>query len=70
MDSATLPKGAKFTTENPKVRHLGKVMMKFNFGVKLPQLKDYNYINKKSKIITPELFEISPEFLPKPKLDK
>ena len=39
VDPTTLPKGAEFTTENPRVRHLGKVMMKFNFGVKLPPLK-------------------------------
>ena len=39
VDTTTLPKGAEFTTENPRVRHLGKVMMKFNFGVKLPPLK-------------------------------
>ena len=40
VDPTTLPKGAEFTTENPRVRHLGKVMMKFNFGVKLPPLKN------------------------------
>ena len=40
VDPTTLPKGSEFTTENPRVRHLGKVMMKFNFGVKLPSLKN------------------------------
>lgn len=39
-NSTTLPKGSEFTTENPRVRHLGKVMMKFNLGVKLPLLKN------------------------------
>ncbi len=40
VDKATLPKGSVFTTENPRVRHLGRVMMKFNFGVKLPELQE------------------------------
>lgn len=40
VDPTTLPKGAEFTTKNPRVHHLGKVMMKFNFGVKLPPLKN------------------------------
>ncbi|MBC2854234.1 DUF11 domain-containing protein [Cetobacterium sp. 2G large] len=40
VDPATLPKGSVFTTENPRVRHLGRVIMKFNFGVKLPELQE------------------------------
>lgn len=34
VDSATLPEGTVFTTSNPKVNRLGKVMMRYNFGVK------------------------------------
>ncbi|MGF1548752.1 MAG: SdrD B-like domain-containing protein [Thiotrichales bacterium] len=38
VDSATLPAGAEFTTENPRVLRLGKSLMtRFNFGVKLPE---------------------------------
>ncbi|MHA5067246.1 hypothetical protein [Cetobacterium somerae] len=47
VDPTTLPKGSEFTTENPRVRHLGKVMMKFNFGVKLPSLKNPEKKDKK-----------------------
>ncbi|WP_432204614.1 DUF6923 family protein [Cetobacterium somerae] len=70
VDPVTLPKGARFTTENPRVRHLGKVMMKFNFGVKLPELKNIKSTKKTLKTITPELFEIPPELLPKQLSDK
>lgn len=34
VDPATLPEGTIFTTSNPKVNTLGKVMMRYNFGVK------------------------------------
>ncbi|MGF1645220.1 MAG: SdrD B-like domain-containing protein, partial [Thiotrichales bacterium] len=38
VDPATLPAGAEFTTENPRVLRLGKSLMtRFNFGVKLPE---------------------------------
>ncbi|WP_047395908.1 DUF11 domain-containing protein, partial [Cetobacterium sp. ZOR0034] len=70
VDPITLPKGAVFTTENPRVRHLGKVMMKFNFGVKFPEVKDFKVEEKKSKSISSELFEIPIEFLPKQRIDK
>ncbi len=37
VDKATLPKGAEFTTENPRVLRLtGAALNKINFGVKLP----------------------------------
>ncbi|MFK7816797.1 MAG: OmpA family protein [Gammaproteobacteria bacterium] len=37
VDSATLPEGATFTTENPRVLRITQALMsKFNFGVKLP----------------------------------
>jgi outer membrane protein OmpA-like peptidoglycan-associated protein len=37
VDTATLPEGAKFTTENPRVLRLtGAALNKINFGVKLP----------------------------------
>ena len=37
VDKATLPTGAKFTTENPRVLRLtGAALNKINFGVKLP----------------------------------
>uniref|UniRef100_UPI00261B23D6 OmpA family protein n=1 Tax=uncultured Cetobacterium sp. TaxID=527638 RepID=UPI00261B23D6 len=37
VDKATLPFDSKFTTENPRVQRIGKVMAKFNFGVHLPK---------------------------------
>ena len=37
VDPATLPQGARFTTENPRVLRLsGSALNKINFGVKLP----------------------------------
>ncbi len=37
VDKATLPEGARFTTENPRVLRLtGAALNKINFGVKLP----------------------------------
>ena len=37
VDPTTLPEGAKFTTENPRVLRITQALMsKFNFGVKLP----------------------------------
>ncbi len=38
VDPATLPEGASFTTENPRVLRITQALMsKFNFGVKLPK---------------------------------
>jgi len=38
VDKATLPEGARFTTENPRVlRITGSALNKINFGVKLPR---------------------------------
>lgn len=37
VDTASLPIGTIFTTENPKVQRLGEAMMKFNFGIVLPR---------------------------------
>ncbi len=38
VDTATLPKGAELTTENPKVRRItGGVPTRFDFGVRLPE---------------------------------
>lgn len=37
VDSATLPVGTIFTTENPKVQRLGTTIIKYNFGVVLPR---------------------------------
>ncbi|MGL4945004.1 MAG: hypothetical protein ACRC4Z_01935, partial [Fusobacteriaceae bacterium] len=39
VDPITLPKNTIFTTENPLVKRLGKVMMRYNFGVKFPEKK-------------------------------
>ncbi|NDI77080.1 MULTISPECIES: DUF7507 domain-containing protein, partial [Psychrilyobacter] len=39
VDKVTLPSGTEFTTENPRVKTLTKVMEKFNFGVKIPKVK-------------------------------
>ncbi len=47
VDKATLPPDSLFTTENPRVKTLSKVMEKFNFGVKLPEMKKIN----KEKIV-------------------
>lgn len=47
VDKISLPKGSKFTTENPRVKTLSKVMEVFNFGVKVPDLE----IIKKGKVI-------------------
>lgn len=38
VDKSSIPLGSKFTTENPRVKRLSKVMNKFNFGVHLPVL--------------------------------
>lgn len=38
IDSTTLPKGTIFTTENPKVRYQESSIIRYNFGVKLPEL--------------------------------
>ncbi|GLI55264.1 hypothetical protein PM10SUCC1_07780 [Propionigenium maris DSM 9537] len=47
VDKATLPPDTLFTTENPRVKTLSKVMEKFNFGVKMPEMKKIN----KEKIV-------------------
>ncbi|MGL4534573.1 MAG: SdrD B-like domain-containing protein, partial [Fusobacteriaceae bacterium] len=39
VDPITLPEGSEFTTENPLVKRLGKTMLRYNFGVKLPEPK-------------------------------
>ncbi|MGB6130064.1 MAG: OmpA family protein, partial [Psychrilyobacter sp.] len=39
VDKVTLPSETEFTTENPRVKTLTKVMEKFNFGVKIPKAK-------------------------------
>jgi len=39
VDSATLPEGAEFTTENPRVQRLTTgLMTSFNFGVSMPEI--------------------------------
>jgi len=44
VDKATLPDGARFTTENPRVlRITSSALNKINFGVKLPVQKAPNY---------------------------
>jgi flagellar motor protein MotB len=68
VDPATLPRGATFTTENPRVMRItGGLMNQFDFGVKMPKAPE---TTQTIEVKLGEIFfvegssEVSPQFAP------
>ena len=65
VDAATLPEGAEFTTENPRVQRLTTgLMTSFNFGVTMPELAvptevvEKEFEESQSEVVTKTLEDI------------
>ena len=69
VDTATLPKGAELTTENPKVRRItGGVPTRFDFGVRLPEqvIEGHRQVEMTlgTVVFAPGSAQVQPRYLP------